>query len=147
MTGAIHPNHECEAASPSRLDAGQRILYHGRPPGLDPETPRGLEKDGGIRLPRQPETLRLRTPHAHLEEVFHAPGREDLVEVPAGGDDGGPHAVPSQPFDQLHGRREGHDAISAEVLEKVLILSVAEPTHGLLIRRIRGVPLGQRDSP
>src|SRR4030095_10400897 len=112
VTAAIPPHAECDASTPSRLDPDQRILRHGHPPGLDPETPRGLEEDGGVRLGREPETLRLDTPPALLENVLDARGCEDLIEVPTGGDDGGSHVGTSQPLEQLHGRRKGLDALS-----------------------------------
>ena len=80
MTGAIDAHDQPKAPATPRLDAGQRILHHGRPARARPQTHRGLEEDRGS-ASRQPEMLRLDTSHAHLEEAFHASGREDFVEV------------------------------------------------------------------
>ncbi len=146
MIRAIDADHEREPAPAPGLDAGQRVLHHGRAPRPHTQTPSGLQEDAGIGFSRKPQPVRLGTSHPHVEEVFDVACREHLVQVPARGDDGGSDAGRAQLLEQRDRGREGRDPMLPEVLEEVAVLAVAEPAHRQAVRRIGGLALRKGDA-
>jgi hypothetical protein len=71
-----------------------------------------------------------------VKEVGETRLSQNCGGVFAGGDDGRLEAHRVQPADQSDGRFENLDAVPLQALAEELVLAVAEPSHGLRIRRV-----------
>lgn len=70
LAAATDADHASEPSPPASFDASQSVLEQDSAQRLNPEAARGFQKKRWIRLPRQPEFLRIQSVDTLIDEMI-----------------------------------------------------------------------------